>query len=93
MELSEEGVYTYTTMCPPGEVFYFFTIDKIATYAKDHSKVNLSYSKIITHVEQYDEIKSYKIHKFNLRIVSQEKVLDENYNSLLTTCVPRPKLK
>ena len=80
-------------MCPPGKVVYFFTIDKIATFAKDHMKQTHKIPKSVEHVEQYDEIKNYKIHKFNFRVVEQGTVLDEHYFSLLKSCIPRPELK
>jgi hypothetical protein len=85
MELQEDGSYSYTTMCPPGKVFYFFTIDKIATFAKDHLKQTHKIPKYVENVEQYDEIKNYKISKFNFIVVQQGKVLDEHYFSLLKT--------
>lgn len=72
-------------MCPPGKVTYFFTIDKIATYAKDHLKFAIKVPQIVTEVEQYDEIKSYRMTKFNYKIVEQNAVLDEEYKSLLKT--------
>ena len=39
MEYVDDETYSYTTMCPPGEIKYFFTIDKIAAYAHDHDKL------------------------------------------------------
>lgn len=79
MEVNSDGNYAYTTMCPPGRVRYFFTIDKIATFARDHKKEFHKIPKLIHGIEQYDEIKSYAITKFNCRIVTQSEVLDEFY--------------
>ena len=93
MELSIDGTYRYTTMCPPGKVSFFFTIDKIATYAKDYPKETLNIPKIIHNIEQYDEIKSYKITKMNFVMVEQGIVLNEFYETQLKTWIPRPVLK
>lgn len=83
MEQEKDGTYSYTTMCPPGKVMFFFTIDKIATFAKDYPKETLNTPKLLYNIEQYDEIKSYKITKMNFRIVSQGTVLNEYYMSQL----------
>ena len=93
MELTSNGYYTYKTMCPPGKVWFFFTIDKIATYAKDYPKEILNVPRIIHNVEQYDEIKSYKITKMNFVIVEQGIVLNDQYETQLKYWIPRPVLK
>lgn len=70
-------VYTYTTMCPPGKIKYFFTIDKNAVVARDHPHTGKKMPKLIENIEMYDEIKSYSLPVFNYRIVDQNEVLNE----------------
>lgn len=82
-------VYTYTTMVPPGKIKYFFTADKIAVYANSHPKAIRKVHKIIPDIEMYDEVKTYRISRFNYRIVEQSEVLNDCYMSLLKECVPR----
>jgi hypothetical protein len=67
MEITPEGNYEYTTMWPPGKVNYFFTCDKMATFAKDHPWLTFKIPQRISDVEQYDEVKQYKITKMNYR--------------------------
>lgn len=55
-------------MCPPGKIKYFFTIDKIAVFAKDHPKSVRKFPKLIPNIEMYDEVKTYNISRFNYRI-------------------------
>ena len=87
-----DGNYKYTTMCPPGKLRYFFSIDKIAALAKDHPRQYFKIPKTIENIEQYDEVKNYRMAKINFRMVEQREVLDGNYSSLLKKCIPRPKL-
>ena len=93
MEEQKDGSYRYTTMCPPGKVIYFFTLDKVSTFARDHLRQSNKIAKYIEDVEQYDEIKNYRVYKFNYRITHQKAVLDESYSSQLKTWIPRPALK
>ena len=81
--------YTYTTMCPPGKIKYFFTIDKIAVFAKDHPKLIRKFPKQIQNIEMYDEMKTYNISRFNYRIWEQGQVLNDWYMPLLKECMPR----
>ena len=92
MILQSDGSYSYTTMWPPGKVAYFFTVDKIVTYASDHPKMGCKFGKIVENIEHYDEIKSYKLLKFHYRILTQGQVLNDLYKSCLKTCIPRPNL-
>ncbi|CAI2379577.1 unnamed protein product [Moneuplotes crassus] len=87
-----DGTYSYRTMCPPGKIDYFFTMDKIATSAKDHFRRKLKVPKMIYDIVQYDEIKTYRLAKINYCIVEQGEVLDKDYLPISTTCVPRPVL-
>ena len=81
--------YTYTTMCPPGKIKYFFTIDKIAVFAKDHPKSVRKFPKQIQNIEMYDEVKTYNISRFNYRICEQGQILDDWYIPLLPEWMPR----
>ena len=81
--------YTYTTMWPPGKIKYFFTIDKIAVFAKDHPRSVRKFPKQISNIEMYDEVKTYHISRFNYRIWEQSQVLDEWYIPLQKEWLPR----
>ena len=77
MRPGPNGEYSYTTMCPPGKIKYFFTIDKYAVFARDHPHTGKKKLKIISDIEMYDEIRTYKLPVFNFRICDQGEVLDD----------------
>lgn len=82
-------VYTYTTMCPPGKIKYFFTIDKNAVVARDHLHTGKKMAKLIENIDMYDEIKSYSLPVFNYRIIEQKNVLNDCYMAIPKECFPR----
>lgn len=66
-------------MCPPGKIRYFFTLDKIAVQAKDHLKTleKVTNPVLIKGIEMYDEVKDYKIKRFNYKLIEQSEVLND----------------
>lgn len=85
----DEKVFSYTTMWPPGLIKYFFTVNKIPVTARDHDKYIVRRPSKIENIVVFDEVKTFRISKFNTRMMSQGQVLDEFYNSLLKTWYPR----
>lgn len=78
-------------MWPPGKIKYFFTIDKIAVFAKDHPKSIRKFPKLIPNIEMYDETKTYHISRFNYKIIDQGQILNDWYMPLLKECEPRSR--
>lgn len=93
MEYVDENTYEYTAMWPPGKITYFFTIDKIAAYAKDHEKFVLAEPRTISKIKVFDETKTFKITRFNTRLIQQGEVLNSYYMSNLKVWYPRRKLR
>ena len=89
MRWSKGDVYSYTTMWPPGKVKYFFSADKTAVYANSHPKSIRKVPRVIPDIEMYDEVKTYRISRFNYRIVEQKQVLNDWYMTLLKEWMPR----
>lgn len=79
------GNYVYTTMCPPGKIKYFFTIDKYAVFARDHPHTGKKKLQEIKDIQMYDEVRTYKLPVFNMRYCDQGEVLNDCYMSLLKT--------
>ena len=73
----DDMTYSYTAMCPPGEIKYFFTINKIAAYAHDHEKLILKNPQTLKNIEVYNEKKTFKITRFNTRVILQGQVLND----------------
>ena len=79
----DSDTYKFTAMCPPGKIKYFFTINKMPAFARNHEKKTKKFPKIIRNIVVYDEVKNFKISKFNTCIVEQGQSLDQHYMSLL----------
>jgi hypothetical protein len=70
---------------------YFFTIDKSAVIARDHSHTAKKNPRWIKNIEMYDEMRDYTLPIFNYRIWEQGQVLDNWYIPLLSECIPRQR--
>lgn len=92
MRCKRGEVYSYTTMCPPGKIKYFFSIDKNAVVARDHPHTGKKLPRVIDSIQMYDEKRTYKLPLFNYRIWEQGEVLNDWYMSLLKECFPRQRI-
>lgn len=88
----QDGLFVSHRMCPPGDLFFYFTMNKVPVVNFPSEMVVALSSPIYHTVNDHTEEKIYKLEKVcKIEVLLNNSVISEAMKSNLEYCVPRPE--